>query len=159
MTSPAAPEAPRASGPRARSGKRVAQVVYFGLLVWVIVAGAVEILREGLFAARVPRDAAACQLELVSLRARLADAALARPDGPGELPAVRAFRGALGGEAGRDWDNRVTALIDGCPAAEASAAYALARLRASHEAMVRIDAREVAPARDAHLDSLKALKK
>lgn len=137
-------------GPGARRGRRVAQVIFFAVLVWVTISGAVQILAEGLFARRVPRDAQACRGELVSLRARLADASLAHPDGTGELAAVRAFRAALGGEAGRAWDIRVQELIDGCPAAESSAAYALARLRAAHEAMTRIDAHEVAPARDAH---------
>lgn len=158
MSNPGTPDAPpRALGTRAKSGKRTAQAAYFVLLVWVIVAGAVEILREGLFAPKVPRNAAACQAELVTLRTRLADAALAHPEAPGELAAVRAFRASLGGEAGRDWDNRVIELLDGCPAAESAAAYELARLRAAHEAMVRIDAQEVAPARDAHTQSLKAL--
>lgn len=160
MSDPTALDSPPPGGglgPRARLGKRLAQVVYFVLLVWVIAAGAIEILAEGLFAARVPRDASACRTELVALRARLAEASLARPDGLGELGAVRAFRAALGGEAGRAWDNRVQELIDGCPAAESSAAYALARLRAAHEAMVRIDAQQVAPARDAHAQSVKAM--
>lgn len=157
MSNPSSPDAPRVLGARARLGRRLAQAAYFVVLVWVIVAGAVEILSEGLFAPRVPRDGNACRAELVALRARLADASLARPDGNTELAAVRAFRSGLGGEAGRAWDNRVIELIDGCPAPEASAAYALARLRAAHEAMVRIDAREVAPARDAHAQSVKAL--
>lgn len=128
----------------------MAQVIFFGALVWVIVSGSAQILAEGWFAKRVPRDSAACRAELVSLRTRLADASLVSSDNLGELAAVSAFRRALGGEAGRAWDIRAQELIDGCPAAESSAAYALARLRAAHEAMVRIDAQQVAPARDAH---------
>jgi hypothetical protein len=126
----------------------VAQVLFFGVLVWVIVSGSAQILAEGLFAKKVPRDATACRAELVSLRTHLADASLVQSDN--ELSAVAAFRRALGGEAGRAWDIRAQELIDGCPAVESSAAYALARLRAAHEAMVRIDAQQVAPARDAH---------
>lgn len=157
MSNPTPPDEPRGPGARARLGKRVAQAVYFVVLVWVIAAGAIEILKEGLFAPKVPRTAEACRAELVALRTRLADASLAHPDKAGELAAVAAFRTALGGEAGRGWDNKVIELIDGCPAPEASAAYALARLRAAHEAMVRIDAQEVAPARDAHATAVKAL--
>lgn len=136
-------------GPGARRGRRVAQVLFFGVLVWVIVSGSAQILAEGLFAKRIPRDANACRTELSALRTRLADASLVQAEGS-ELSAVAAFRRALGGEAGRAWDIRVQELIDGCPPAESSAAYALARLRAAHEAMVRIDAQQVAPARDAH---------
>jgi len=143
--------------PGQRRGRRAAQVVFFSVLIWVIVSGAVEILAEGWFARRVPRDASACRSELVALRARLADASLIAGDNVSELAAVRAFRAALGGEAGRAWDIRVQELIDGCPQAEANAAYALARLRAAHEAMVRIDAEEVAPARDAHKKAVSAL--
>ncbi len=144
------PTRPSPSGNAARRGRRVAQVIFFGALVWVIVSGSAQILAEGWFARRVPRDSGACRSELVSLRTRLADASLVQSENLGELAAVLAFRKALGGEAGRAWDIRVQELIDGCPAAESTAAYALARLRAAHEAMVRIDAQQVAPARDAH---------
>jgi hypothetical protein len=143
-------DAARLLPPGQRRGRRVAQVAFFSVLIWVIVSGAAEILAEGWFARRVPRDANACRQELVALRARLADASLISSENIGELAAVRAFRAALGGEAGRAWDIRVQELIDGCPITEANAAYALARLRAAHEAMIRIDAEEVAPARDAH---------
>ncbi len=130
--------------------------------MWIIVSGSAQILAEGLFAGRVPRDATACRAEIALLRARLADASLASASletsgsgsqalqAPSEVAAVTAFRTSLGGEAGRAWDIRAQELIDGCPATESSAAYALARLRAAHEAMVRIDAQEVAPARAAH---------
>lgn len=128
-------------------GRRLGQALYFGVLVWVIASGSAQILAEGLFAKRVPRDAAACRAELVSLRTRLADASLVAIEAGSELASVAAFRKALGGEAGRAWDIRAQELIDGCPPAESSAAYGLARLRAAHEAMVRIDAQEVAPAR------------
>jgi hypothetical protein len=107
-----------------------------------------------MFAPRVVRDSAVCRTELVSLRTRLADASLINADTIGELAAVRAFRAALGGEAGRAWDIRAQELIDGCPAEESRAAYALARLRAANEAMLRIDAQEVAPARNAHRNTV-----
>jgi len=150
VSTPSRPTAVAALPPGARRGRRAAQLVFFSVLIWVIVSGAAEILAEGWFARRVPRDANACRAELANLRARLADASLISGSNVGELAAVRAFRAALGGEAGRGWDIRVQELIDGCPAAESNAAYALARLRAAHEAMIRIDAEEVAPARDAH---------
>ncbi len=143
--------------PGQRRGRRVAQVAFFSVLIWVIVSGAAEILAEGYFARPIPRDASACRGELVALRARLADASLISSENIGELAAVRLFRAALGGEAGRAWDIRVQELIDGCPTAEANAAYALARLRAAHEAMIRIDAEEVAPARDAHKKAVSAI--
>jgi hypothetical protein len=149
-------EKPAAQGlpPNAARGRRVAQVVFFATLVWVIVSGSAQILAEGFFAKRVPRDAATCKAELAVLRNKLADASLVTTQGKGELAAVDAFRETLGGEAGRAWDLRAFELVDGCPPEEAAAAYALARLRASHEAMVRIDVREVAPARDAYQKAL-----
>jgi hypothetical protein len=145
--------------PGAKKGRRVAQVAFFVVLVWVIVSGSWQILAEGMFATRVPRDADTCRAELSLLRARLADASLVPAEGQGELAAVSAFRTALGGDAGRAWDQRVLELVDGCPAAESSAAYALARLRAAHEAMLRIDVQEAAPAREAHKKALAPLPK
>jgi hypothetical protein len=130
-------------------------VIFFGVLVWVIVSGSAQILAEGLFARKVPRDSAACRAELSLLRTRLADASLVATEGTSELTSVAAFRKALGGEAGRAWDIRIQELIDGCPLAESQAAYGLARLRAAHEAMVRIDAHEVAPARLHYQNAMK----
>lgn len=135
----------------------MAQVLFFSVLVWIIASGTAQILSDALFARRVPREAEACRAELSILRARLADAVLAREDEKGELAAVDSFRAALGGPAGRAWDMRVQELIDGCPDAESDAAYALARLRAGHEAMIRVDAQELAPARIANRRALAPL--
>jgi hypothetical protein len=153
MAEPSRTSVPTPLAPGAARGRRVAQIVFFAVLVWVIVSGSAQILAEGFFQKRIPRDAAACRAELALLRTRLADASLVASDGKGELGAVASFREALGGEAGRSWDVRATELVDGCPPEESAAAYALARLRASHEAMVRIDAQQVAPARDAYKKS------
>lgn len=150
MTDPAPP------GPNARRGRRAGQVLLFALLVWVIVAGSWQILRDAVFRGAPARDAGACRTELASLRARLAEAALTgdadQNDGKPltDTQAVDAFRATLGGPSGRAFDQRVWELIDGCPPEEARAAYALARLRAAQEAMLRLDALEAAPARAAH---------
>ncbi len=140
---------PNAS-PAARRGRRVAWVLFFGVLIWVCLAGSVQILGEALFRKKVPRSAEQCRLELDLLRSRLADASM-RPPEQSELASVEAFRAALGGPRGRDFDLRVLELIDGCPKEEADAAYAVARLRAANEAIIRIDALEVAPARRAYM--------
>lgn len=132
------------------------QAVFFLLLVWTIVSGSVPILRETLFAPHVVRDSATCRTELATLRARLAEAALREPT-QGELAAVAAFRRTLGDDLGRAWDSRLLELIDGCPRPEADAAYALARLKAADEALLRLDTREGAPARKAHADALRAI--
>lgn len=145
-----------AKGPGARRGRRIAQAIFFGVLVWVIASGSAQILAEGLFAKRVPRSADACRAELAVLRTRLATASLTAAEAGSELASVAAFRNALGGEAGRAWDIRVQELIDGCPPGESAAAYALARLRAAYEAMVRIDAHEVAPARLHYQNAIKS---
>lgn len=150
MSTPSRPDPRSTSSVGAARGKRVAQVLFFSVLVWIIVSGTAQIVAEGLFAKRVPRTAEACRAELALLRARLADATLAHDDQKGELAAVATFREALGGEAGRAWDLRAEELEGGCPPAEAAAAYALARLRASNEAMIRIDAHQAAPARAAY---------
>jgi hypothetical protein len=134
----------------------VGQAVFFLLVVWTIVSGSVPILRETLFAPHVPRNAEECRAELVTLRARLAEAALRQP-AEGELAAVTAFRRTLGEDLGRAWDSRLLELIDGCPRPEANAAYALARLKAADEALLRLDTREGAPARKAHADALRAI--
>jgi hypothetical protein len=155
MSSPSLPgSAPPPLQGGARRGRRVAQIAFFSLLVWIIVAGSWQILAEGLFAKRVAHDEPSCRAELALLRARLADATLAPPEDAPELAAVAAFRAALGGALGRTWDIRVQELVDGCPPAESAAAYALARLRAGHEAIVRIGAQELSPARAAHRRAL-----
>ena len=120
------------------------QLVFFGVLVGVVVTGAAQVLAETVFTPRPAREEG-CS-DLVELRARL-DAAFRNHDAQGELASVAAFRAALGGEAGRDWDLRVMQLIDGCPEKEADAARALFRLRASDENLVRIDAQLGAPLR------------
>ena len=148
----------RDASPGGRRGRRVAQILFFSVLTWMVVSGAAEILSETVFARRVPRGDEACREELASLRSRLADASM-RDTGQGEQPAVRAFRSALSADSGRSWDTRVLELVDGCPRPEAEAAYALARLRAAHEAMVRIDAQQAAPARHAHERATAALNK
>jgi hypothetical protein len=151
------PEPTKKSLPRAAlRGRRVAQILFFSVLVWIIVSASVQILREAFFEPRVPRDAATCRAELSLLRARLADASLLDGTG-GELAAVSAFRNALGGEAGREFDRRVLELVDGCPEPESRAADALARLRAAQEAMVRVDALQSAPARLAHERAMQRL--
>jgi hypothetical protein len=127
----------------------VAQIAFFAVLTWICVAIAVQMMGETLFAKRVPRSSEQCKEELAALRARLADASMG-PAQSTELASVDLFRAALGGPRGREFDNRVLELLDGCPKPEAEAAYAIARLRAAHEAMIRIDALEVAPARDAY---------
>ncbi|GAC1352578.1 MAG: hypothetical protein NVS3B20_17360 [Polyangiales bacterium] len=132
-----------------RRGRRIGQVVFFSLLVWVIASASAEVLGETLFAPRTPITAEACRIELTALRRSLADA-LMRDRAGGELAALRSFRNALSSDQGRTFDTRVLALVDSCPRQESSQAYALARLRAAEEAMVRIDAQEVAPARTAH---------
>lgn len=155
----ASPE-PRSISAGARRGKLVGQGVFLVFLVWIIASGSITILRETLFSPRVSRGAEACRAELALLRAHLADArrivALHEPP-QAELAAVASFRAVLGGESGRAWDTRSVELIDGCPAVESSAAYALARLRAADEAMVRLDAQQAAPARRAHAEALRAL--
>ncbi|MBK7399342.1 MAG: hypothetical protein IPJ34_24525 [Myxococcales bacterium] len=137
-------------GPNAKRGLRVSQVLFFSLLIWVIVAGSWQILRDAVFRGAPPRDALACKTELSRLRARLAEAAMATDDSASDTAAVDAFRTVLGGPSGRAFDQRVYELIDGCPPEESRAAYALARLRAAQEAMLRLDALEAAPARAAH---------
>ena len=146
---------PRAK-PGTKRGERVAQAVYLALLAWIIVAGSAQILRDAVFRGAPTRDANACRGELASLRARLADATLAVDDAVAgnETASVAAYRAALGGPSGRTFDQRVYELVDGCPKEEAGAAYALARLRAAHEAMIRLDALEEAPARLAHKKAL-----
>lgn len=144
MATPSTP-----TSPGARRGRRVAQMLFFAVLTWVCVSSATQIMGETLFAKRVPRTSEQCRVELNAMRARLADA-LMLPAQNDELKAVDAFRSALGGPRGREFDRRVLELVDGCPKAEADAAYAIARLRAAHEAMIRIDALEVAPAREAY---------
>lgn len=151
------PEPPKKSlSNGARRGRRVAQLLFFSVVVWVVVSSTAQILREAFFQPRIPRDAAACRAELALLRARLADASLVETT-QGESATVTAFRAALGGEAGRDFDRRVLELIDGCPADESAAAYALSRLRAAQEAMVRVDALQSSPARLAHDRAMKRL--
>ncbi len=137
-------------GPNAKRGLRVSQVLFFSLLIWVIVAGSWQILRDAVFRGAPPRDALACKTELSRLRARLAEAAMATDDSASDTAAVDAFRTVLGAPSGRAFDQRVYELIDGCPPEESRAAYALARLRAAQEAMLRLDALEAAPARAAH---------
>ena len=132
------------------------QAIFFVLLVWTVISGSVPILRETLFAPHVPRAGETCREELGILRARLAEAALRQP-AEGELAAVTAFRRALGEDLGRAWDSRLLELIDGCPKPEANAAYALARLKAADEALLRLDTREGAPARKAHADALRVI--
>jgi len=146
-------------GSGARIGKRAGQVVLIGSLVWLCASATMQIIREAYFSPAPARTSEQCRAELSSLRARLADASLAASTvtDQGELAAVHAFRDALGGSAGRDFDLAIGALIDGCPEPESRVARALGRLRATHEAMVRLDAHEGAPARLAHQKALAAL--
>ena len=138
-------------------GRRIAQVVFFSAVIWLIVSATAQILGEAFFAPRVPRTAEACRAELAMLRVRLADASLVDTTRGGELAAVTGFRTALGGEAGRDFDRRTLELIDGCPPPEAAVADTLARLRAAQEAMIRVDVLQSAPARLAHERALQRL--
>ncbi len=133
------------------------QLVFFTALLWVSGGGAFNVLREVLFLPKVPRSAEQCRAELDTLRARLREARVVAPADDSELAMVRAFRAALGDFQGRDWDIRVLALVDGCPAPESAAAYSLARLRAADEAMLRLDALEGAPARRADARALREL--
>ncbi len=155
---PAEPNA-RTLGRGARTGRRVAQLALVGAVVWLCASATFQIVREAFLLPAPPLDSAQCRAELTSLRARLADASIAASASTdrGELTAVSAFREALGGEGARTFDRRIGALIDGCPEAESAAARALGRLRATHEALVRLDAHEGAPARAAHAKALAAL--
>jgi hypothetical protein len=146
-------------GTGARIGRRVGQVALFGALVWLCASATLQIVREAFFSPVTARNSEQCRAELASLRARLADASLAASavTDQGEMPAVHTFRDALGGPAGRDFDQAVGAVIDGCPEAESRVGRALGRLRSTHEAMVRLDAHEGAPARLAHKHALAAL--
>lgn len=142
--------------PGARRGRRIAQLLFFSVVVWVIASSTTQILREAFFQPKVPRPGPACRAELALLRARLADASLVETTG-GEGVTVTAFRTALGGEAGREFDRRILELVDGCPPDESAAAYALSRLRAAQEGMVRVDALQSTPARLAHERAMKRL--
>jgi hypothetical protein len=141
----------------ARLGRRIGQVLFFSAVIWVIVSSTTQILAEAFFAPKIPRSAEACRAELSLLRVRLAEASMVDTTSGGELAAVAGFRNALGGEAGREFDRRALELIDGCPPDESAAAYALARLRAAQEAMVRVDVLQSAPARLAHDRAVKRL--
>jgi hypothetical protein len=153
---PAGP--PKPPMPRGRRlGRNVGRALYVVAIVWVVASGAFQIIREAVFAPRVPRSAEVCRAELASLRGRLAEAPLRAAGVESEVSALAAFRAALGGEAGRAWDQRALELVDGCPPPESHAAYALSRLRAAEEALLRLDVREAGRARRAHDDAMRAL--
>jgi hypothetical protein len=131
----------------ARRGKLVGQAVFAAAFVWIVFSGSAQILTENFFVKHPPVDAPSCRTRLAALRGKLADAAML-PTPQGELATIDQFRAALGG---------AQALIDGCPKPEANAAYALARLRAADEAMLRHDARLLAPAQKANADAQHAI--
>lgn len=140
----------------ARRGRIVGQAIFAAAFVWIVFSGSAQILTESFFVKHPPVDAAACRGRLAVLRAKLAEASML-PTPEGELAAVEQFRDALGGPKGRRWDAEALALVDGCPALEARAAYSIARLRAADEAMLRLDARMLAPARRVSADAQRAI--
>lgn len=156
MSSPDRP--PRSTG--ARRGRVVGQALYFGVMVWFVVSGAVPILRESFW--RRPAGVKTeldCGGALTALRARLDEAAIPEvllTEGS-EVAAVRAFRARLSDDQGRAWDLQVQTLVDGCPDRYARAAYTLAQLRADDESAIRLDARQGAVSRRAHAAALRAL--
>lgn len=155
VTPPSAPvevAAPSAS----HRGRRVAQVLFFGTVVWIILSFSVQVLGDGLFRHADPKTAAECRVAIDALEAKLARASLAdRP--AGELPAVNAFRNALSADGARAWDLEAFALVKACPEAESDLAYSVARLRATEEAMTRVDAVDAAAARRAYEHAKKTI--
>jgi hypothetical protein len=149
-------DAPRTISKAARRGRLVGQAVFAASFVWIVFSGSAQIVKENFFIAHPPIDAPACRTRLQALRSKLADAAML-PTPEGEIAAVAQFREALGGTRGRAWDAEALALVDGCPKPEADAAYALQRLRAADEAMLRHDVRVLAPARKANADAQHAI--
>jgi hypothetical protein len=140
----------------ARRGKLVGQAIFAAAFVWIVFSGSAQIVAENFFVKHPPIDAPTCRARLAVLRRELADAAML-PTPEGEVAALAQFRAALGGAQGRLWDAEALALLDGCPKPEADAAYALARLRASDEAMLRHDVRLLAPARRANASAQHAI--
>ena len=132
------------------------QAIFAAAFVWIVFSGSAQILKENFFTKHPAVDAPTCRTRIAALRGKLADAAML-PTPQGELATVDQFRAALGGDRGRAWDAEAQALIDGCPKPEAEAAYALARLRAADEAMLRHDVRLLGPAQKANADAQHAI--
>jgi hypothetical protein len=140
----------------ARRGKLVGQAIFAAAFVWIVFSGSAQIITENFLVKHPPIDSASCRARIAALRSAL-DGASKLPTPEGELDAVAQFRAVLGGAKGRAWDAEALALVDGCPKPESDAAYALARLRAADEAMLRHDVHLLAPARRANASAQHAI--
>ena len=131
--------------PSRRRGRRIALIVYYGLVVLVGGAAAVQITWQVFLAPRPPPPAGACHDGLRALfdattRAR---EAAARSEG-GEDDALARFRKALEPEWG--YRDGVASQCQGS-AADAATLDAIERLRYAEEHAVRREAGELAPLR------------
>jgi hypothetical protein len=85
------PTEPAAAPSSRHRGRRVAQVLFFGTVVWIILSFSAQVLGEGLFRHVPQRSAAECRAAIDVLEAKLARAQIAeRP--AGEREAVKSFR-------------------------------------------------------------------
>jgi hypothetical protein len=131
------------SSPR-KTGRRVAQIVFWAVVVAVCLAGAVQITGQVLFPPAASVPVPSCHAGLRALHAAVDRARLAAASALGEDAALDRFRSALEPE----WSSRdlVASLCKGA-ATDEGALDAIERLRYAEEHAVRREAGELAPLR------------
>lgn len=130
-------------GPR-RTGRRIAQGLYWGVVAAICVAAAAQITRQVLFEPAAQPPYPSCREGLLELHRAVDRARLAAAGTDGENEALARFRSALMPEWG--YRDGVAAQCQG-KKTEEGALDAIERLRYAEEHAVRREAGELAPLR------------
>jgi hypothetical protein len=138
-----APEAPAEPSPR-RTGRRVAQAIYYGSVAAICVGSTVQIAHQLFYTPGAPSPFASCREGLSALARAIDRARAAAPGTDGEDAALARFRTALE----PDWRFRdgIAATCRGS-APDERALDAIERLRYAEEHAVRREAGDLAPLR------------